>query len=484
MSKLHPKTGLSNRARRPTVPGWIRFAPSASALLLASLCCVWFASHASGQSANPTGDAASPDVPQQTHATTAHRTSTTDDAAANEDRDLRAEQLSAATALLKDIPGSDAAFVMGLVLNEQGNLDAAIAHWEAELKPGAEPSRLHDRADALANLGEALKAKGDLDRAAKAFEGSLALNPKRPSPRFQLAHIRYAQGDPEACLNLLNAGKQESAKTHHLRGQALQKLGKDDEARQSYETAARLDDTMAEAFYGLASIHAKSGDEQKAAECRQRFAELKSRHQTAGREMRTRYNPLEITKRSLSQTHTEVGWVYSEKGLVAKAEALWLRAVAADPDNTACRFHLVMLYQKQGRNEDALAQAREMVRAEPKNAFHHIGMGNLLARLKRGPEAEEAFNKAIALAPERPEGYFALAQLYLRTESKTEDALRLAKQAVTIAPAPPHYFVLSQAQAKAGDRAGAIASIDRAREMDPKNPQYQRQHVTLLPGSN
>jgi tetratricopeptide (TPR) repeat protein len=142
-----------------------------------------------------------------------------------------------------------------------------------------------------------------------------------------------------------------------------------------------------------------------------------------------------------------------------------------------------MLYQKAKRNQEALRLCQEMIRAEPANSSHYLGLGNLHARLKQYAEAEAAFRKATELAPERSEGFFALAQFYVQTKTNLTEAVRLSQQAVNLAPAAPHYYILSQACAGKGDLPAARAAIEKACELDPRTPQYQNWRAALQSGS-
>jgi superkiller protein 3 len=121
-----------------------------------------------------------------------------------------------------------------------------------------------------------------------------------------------------------------------------------------------------------------------------------------------------------------------------------------------------MYYQKAGRNEEALRMCQEMIRAEPTNGLHYIGLGNLCARLGRRPEAEAAYRQAVDLAPDRPETHFALGQYYLQSNSNLVAAVRLAQEAVKLAPRAPHYYLLGRVCARTGDRSGALAAIEKA----------------------
>jgi cytochrome c-type biogenesis protein CcmH/NrfG len=138
-----------------------------------------------------------------------------------------------------------------------------------------------------------------------------------------------------------------------------------------------------------------------------------------------------------------------------------------------------MLYQQTGRNEQALEVCQEMIRAEPKNPFHQLSLGNLESRRGRTSDAGVAYETAHRLGPTRPETCFALAQFYLRANTNLATAASLAAQAVELSPVAPHQYVLSRAAARTGDRAMAIAAIQRACELDPANAEYQAWRRTL-----
>ncbi len=397
-----------------------------------------------------------------------------------QDRALRDEQLAAARQLYAELPSNlDAAYVAGYVCNEQGDSTSAIRYWEeaARLEPSL--GRLFDRATACYSVGYAWLLREDYGKALPFLREAVRLNPRRQEAHYRLAHALFLQGTLEECLRVLGEGKVETALAYRLRGQAHQQLGQFQEAKRSYETAVRLSPGLAEAYYGLATTCARLGETAKADEYRRTFDALKSQGQAMGRQARTDFDPLAITRRSLAQTHTEIARVYLANGRPQKAEALLLRAAEADPANTACRFQLVMLYQQAQRNEEALRFSQEMVRAEPRNAFHHLAAGNLHLRLKQATQAEAAFKRVIELAPDRAEGYFALAQMYVQARAHAVEARQLAERAVSLAPSPVNHYVLSQACALGGDLPAATAAIERACELDAQNPQYQQWRSTL-----
>ena len=396
-----------------------------------------------------------------------------DDAAARLDRELRAEQLRAAQELYRQFPQGRAAFVLGLASNEQGDAEAAIRYWREylQLPAGQVPPR--DRAEACASLGTVLKAKGEMTEAAALMEEALRLQPRRPETAVALAQLYFIEGRVDDARLVLDQAGAESATAQVLRGHLAQRANRLEEARRFFEEGIRRDPTSAEAWYGLAMVRTALGDEAGATEARNRFQTLKREQQTEGRQMRADYDPVAITRHSLAETHTQVGLVYLQAGDRARAESIWARGAQIDTNNTAIRFQLLMLYQQSHRDREALRVCEEMIAAEPRVGSHYLALGNLQVRLRDPAAAERAFRKSIELAPNRPEGYFALAQFYLARPTRAAEALPLAERAVALAPAAPHHYMVARAKAAVGDAVGARAAVAKAIELDAQNPQYR-----------
>ena len=113
--------------------------------------------------------------------------------------------------------------------------------------------------------------------------------------------------------------------------------------------------------------------------------------------------------------------------------------------------------------------------------MHHLSLGNLLLRAGKAREAETAYRRAIALAPRRPEGFFALSQLLLRERSTSMQALELARKTVKIAPSAPGFYVLARAYAANDRLPEARTAIERACSLAPNNAQFLKLRAQLQP---
>ncbi len=137
------------------------------------------------------------------------------------------------------------------------------------------------------------------------------------------------------------------------------------------------------------------------------------------------------------------------------------------------------LYEHSGRLEDARTFFEQLTQMQSKNALDHFHLGNLCTRLNRRDEAEQAYLNVTRHAPDRPQGYEALAQLYLTTGWKLPAAKAFASRAAQLRPSPQNYFLLAQVCTKIGDRADALTALEQALKMDPGNVPCRRLYDEL-----
>jgi protein O-GlcNAc transferase len=325
---------------------------------------------------------------------------------ADQERGLRAEQLQAAEKLVAAFPQSDdAVYLLGLTHNEQGDSATAVKCWEHSLELDG------TRADAHDSLGHAFLLRDDYDKAEASFRKALEIDPTLATANFRLANTLVHQGKMREAAAILEKAHSLSAEGHRLLGEAHQHLKEFEKSKTSFEAAIHANSNLAEAYYGLSKVLRQLGDEEKSRDCWAKFSALKAQKDEQARDVRSTYDSLSITKRSVAQTITDVGRVYVINKRPHDAEALWLRAAALDPANTLCRLQLAVHYHQTGQLSRALQYYQEVARADPSDALVQLNMGHICLKLNQLTLAEEAFQKVVQLAPERPEGHAALAQV-------------------------------------------------------------------------
>jgi predicted Zn-dependent protease len=144
-----------------------------------------------------------------------------------------------------------------------------------------------------------------------------------------------------------------------------------------------------------------------------------------------------------------------------------------------CRAQLVVLFRQQNREQDTQKLFEQLVEQQPEAAANHYFLGALHVRSRRYSAGEKALQKAVQLGPKRPEGYRMLTQLYLAIGQRLPLARILAGRLVELEPSPGSLALLARACARVGDRAGALAAIERAIRLDPENTAYTRMRQQL-----
>ena len=153
----------------------------------------------------------------------------------------------------------------------------------------------------------------------------------------------------------------------------------------------------------------------------------------------------------------------SKLGYIAWSERQYDEAIrrfrevlAIDPRQAAAYVHLGVSYAAQERFEDSTAAYREAgrlnpdlarlveqsidlvnhlqrVKERPDDPVAHAQLGELYAGDGRSDRAIECFEKVVALAPQRPEGFFRLARQY-EAEERDAEALRAWGQGLAVDP--------------------------------------------------
>jgi tetratricopeptide (TPR) repeat protein len=141
---------------------------------------------------------------------------------------------------------------MAAVLHQDGDLlDLAIQHYESALQ--LEP----ERPDVLRNLGLALAATGETNRARAAYERAFAYTPSDPVLLKNMGELSYRLRDPQGAAELYRAALRQDACLVSASlglGTVLQAQGQVDEAKQVLKRAAACPSSTSDAAYhvGLA----------------------------------------------------------------------------------------------------------------------------------------------------------------------------------------------------------------------------------------
>jgi tetratricopeptide (TPR) repeat protein len=231
------------------------------------------------------------------------------------------------------------------------------------------------------NLGLLLEDKGRTDEALAHYRKALELNPN------------YAESHSNLGIQLVNIGRTDEAavhfqkafeldhnlaKNHNNVGLLLAKIGQSDEAMTHFLKALEINPNYGDAHYNLGLLLANMG----------RTDEAMAHYQKA----------LELN-RNLAKTHNNIGILLAKMGRPDESMAHFQKALEINPNYGEAYYNLGLLLANMGRTDDAMAHYRKALELNPNHAKTHNNIGILLAQLGRSDEAIAHFRKVLEINP-------------------------------------------------------------------------------------
>jgi serine/threonine-protein kinase len=234
----------------------------------------------------------------------------------------------------------------------------------------------------LINLGNALKAKGELDEAIACFRKASELDPKYAAAHVNLGAIlcdvTHDYDGAIACFRAAIELDPKVAVGHYNLGNALRGKGQVDEAIACYRKASEINPRYAQAHTNLGIALKGKGQVDEAIACFRKAVALDPR---------------------LTPANYALGAALLEKGQWDEAMAYMRKVVEIDPKVVAAHQVLGDVLKARGRLDEAIASYRKVSELEPKNAAAHITLGDALVARGQLDEAIACYLKASELDP-------------------------------------------------------------------------------------
>lgn len=389
------------------------------------------------------------------------------------DNALQREALVLADRLIRDFPDDlEVLYTRGLILNKFVNREEAMRCWRECLEHDPDFAEVHY------DLGKALFKMGQYEEAVASLRRAVELKASPADSRVQLADALISLGRPGEVIPVMieqvREAPEETAGWFYL-GHAYFLLGDYERAAALYRSALDRNPRCHQAWHGLARIFQKKNQADRARECLRLVtlfqADFFQRHH---QRKRKDFGELDTLEGALAGAYSDAGRIYLARGDAGAAEQCWEKAAGMDPKNITSRVALLRLYTDTGREAAMRPLLEQLCTIEPDNPVHFRNLGVYLNKRGERDQAEAALRQYVELAPDQADACKTLADFYLQTGQKLAEALALARRAVALDPRAEHYYLLSQACAKTGDRPGTLTAINRALELDPNNPTYQQ----------
>ena len=151
------------------------------------------------------------------------------------------------------------------------------------------------------------------------------------------------------------------------------------------------------------------------------------------------------------------------------AEQRFIKLIEKDPHGEAAYVGLGKLYMTQNKPAEAIETYQYLTKRHPENDTYFASLGQAYQKKKFHDQAITAYEKAIELKPENPKWYVNLG-LSLEAKSHVEEAILNYRRAHELERDNLEVLmVLSEALAKKGEKAEALACLEKVLVLDPTN---------------
>ena len=270
-------------------------------------------------------------------------------------------------------------------------------------------------AEAHANLGSELRARGEWSGALSSLSRSLELEPRNPDALIEAGDAARALGRPRDATPLYERALQldpRRCEAHNNLGNAFLELNQPETAVRHYRQALALRPEDAQVLCNLANTLRQLGHLDEALDCTRRAIALSP---------------------GLAMAHNNLGLLLAGRGQRAEAVASYREALRLNPRYVEALNNLGNVLREQGEQREATARYREAVQLDPSRADSHCNLGYALLDARRVAEAAASFRSAVALQPDNVSARLGLAAA-LRVQGLPDEAEASCRAALAAEP--------------------------------------------------
>ena len=180
---------------------------------------------------------------------------------------------------------------------------------------------------------------------------------------------------------------------------------------------------------------------------------------------------------TLSQKRIEF---LERSGDIENASAEYQRIIGRHPDDPELYIGYGQFLANNRQVEAARNQWRHVLQTKVTDAMLASRLGSLFETYELYDDAAEAYERAIALSPQQPEGYVSLSRLWLIRGDKEKAIAALQRAADANPNDGPIHAALAQAMLNLGMAERALEAIGRACEVMPDQVRFHQMRSDLL----
>lgn len=131
--------------------------------------------------------------------------------------------------------------------------------------------------------------------------------------------------------------------------------------------------------------------------------------------------------------HHSLGMLFEQQGKPEQAIAEYQKSIEIEPRNPIVHFDLGFLFDTQGRTSEAIRQYEEVLALDPGYAQAHFSLGIVLGKIGKIKESISEFTEALKIEPDNPK-YLNNLGITLAQQGMLDEAIELFSKALQVNP--------------------------------------------------
>ena len=365
--------------------------------------------------------------------------------------------------------GSLAECYIGIVYQELNSLSEAVVAYQSALARKA-PQDVHGTAHL--HLGIVYKTQGKLMHAENHLKQALALLPETAEGHIHLGDVYVLQHRLNVAENAYREGirlNPDHTESYYGLGRVSELQNRLQQAMAYYDAALLRNQYLSQVQYRRALTYRRLGNSEQAAAAMAQFRHLKTYEDAVHAYREALYlNP------NLPVLYIKLGELHETYNNLTAAVQIYETATQAHPSYVPAYTHLGEVFIKQRVFEKAAAAYQKSAEIAPDDPQTWLKLGVIYVNQQQFEPAIAAFKQAIVVDNTAAEAYNNLARLYAGLGKDIQQAIDLAKHAVSLEPTARYYDTLAYAYYRNTQYAEASEAIHRALALAPDVDAYNK----------
>ena len=363
--------------------------------------------------------------------------------------------------------GSLAECYIGIVYQELNSLSEAVTAYQSALALKA-PQDVHGTAHL--HLGIVYKTQGELTHAENHLRQALTLLPETSEVHIHLGDVYVLQHRLNAAENAYREGirlNPDHTESYYGLGRVSELQNRLQQAMEYYDAALVRNQYLSQAHYRRALTYRRLGNSEQAAVAMAQFQHLKTYEDTVHQYREALYqNP------NLPMLYIKLGELHEAYNNLTAAVRVYETATQVHPSYLPAHTHLGEVLVKQRAFEKAALTYQKATKIAPDDSQTWLKLGVIYINQQQFEPAIAAFKRALVVDSTAAEAYNNLARLYSGLGKEMQQAIDLAKHAVSLAPTARHYDTLAYAYYRSAQYTEALEAIHQAIALAPDTDAY------------